>query len=101
MGYLLPIRPIQSEQYANRLSQEPHNFAYIGRLQRVNFNNEFFDEFHEQSQEQSQKEMGDKKSSVIVAPSNSYQGYIQPNPVNLSPAISRVVGKGININAYV
>ncbi|WP_438316360.1 hypothetical protein [Sporosarcina sp. FA9] len=97
MGYLLPIRPIQSEQYANRLSQQPHNFAYIGRIQRVKFYNEYFDEF----QEQSQKEEGNKKHSSVIAPPSSYQGYIQPNPVNLSPAISRVVGKGMNINAYV
>jgi len=101
MGYLLPIRPIQSEQYANRLSQQPHNFAYIGRLQRVKFNNEFFDEFQEQSQSLFNKEEENKKRSSIVAPSNSYQGYNQPNPVNLSPAISRVVGKGITINTYV
>ena len=31
MGYLLPIQPIQSQQYANRMNMESYNFAHIDR----------------------------------------------------------------------
>ena len=36
MGYLLPIQPITSQQYANRMNMEPYDFAVIGRVEKVN-----------------------------------------------------------------
>ena len=35
MGYLLPIQPIQSQQYANRMNMESYNFAYIDRVEKI------------------------------------------------------------------
>jgi hypothetical protein len=99
MGYLLPIQPIQSQMYANRLNLEAYNFAYIDRVNKVKLNSDFLDEFKESSHQQREKEEGEG-TSIVLAPS-PYQGFVYPNPVNLSPVIAKVVGKGIAVNAYV
>ena len=41
MGYVLPIKPIQSQKYANRMNMEPYNFAYIDRVNKVKLNSDF------------------------------------------------------------
>ena len=33
MGYILPIQPIQSQVYANRMIGNDYNFAYIDNVQ--------------------------------------------------------------------
>ncbi|QNK87161.1 hypothetical protein H7992_18375 [Sporosarcina sp. resist] len=99
MGYILPIQPIQSQIYANRLSMEAYNFAYIDRVNNVKLNSDFLDEFKESSHQEREREEEEEKP--IVAAPLAYQGFVRPNPVNLSPVIARVVGKGIAINAYV
>lgn len=99
MGYLLPIRSIRSEQYANRMSIAPYNFAYIGRVQPMKLESDFFDEFHNQASSEREEQSMAKKSSSPPA-SNPYQGYIVPNPANLSPLIALAVGKGITVNTY-
>ena len=71
MGYLLPIQNIQSQQYANRMNLDPYNFAYIGRVQRVKLNSQFFEEFKEQSQ--SQDEGKDKEQVPFVPSANLYK----------------------------
>ncbi|KAA0966709.1 hypothetical protein FQ087_10925 [Sporosarcina sp. ANT_H38] len=99
MGYLLPIQPIQSQMYANRLNLEAYNFANIDRVNKADLNPDFLDDFKEFSQQEREKNE-DEGESIVIAPS-TYQGYIYPNPVNLSPVIAQVVGKGIVVNAYV
>ncbi|MEK4406652.1 hypothetical protein MKZ26_20010 [Sporosarcina sp. FSL K6-6792] len=99
MGYILPIQPIQSQIYANRLSMEAYNFAYIDRVNKVKLNSDFLDEFKESSHQERERE--EEEGKPIVAAPLAYQGFVRPNPVNLSPVIARVVGKGIAINAYV
>ena len=99
MGYLLPIQPIQSQQYANRMNLDPYNFAYIGRIQRIKLNSDSFEDVMEQSFSQNKGE--DKEQPHIDRPAVQYQGYVPPNPANLSPSIAHVVGKGLSVNAYV
>ena len=99
MGYLLPIQPIQSQMYANRLNMEAYNFAYIDRVNKVKLNSDFLDEFKESSHQEREKE--EEEGKPIVLYPSAYQGFIYPNPVNLSPVIAKVVGKGITVNAYV
>ena len=41
MGYILPIQPIQSQIYANRLTMEANHFAYIERPNKVKLNSDF------------------------------------------------------------
>ncbi|WP_342512907.1 hypothetical protein MKY34_20255 [Sporosarcina sp. FSL K6-1522] len=102
MGYLLPIQPIQSQQYANRMNMEAYSFTYIDRVNRIQreLNDSdtppktFYDAFLRDDDE----EIGREKAA-IAAPL-PYRGFIYPNPANLSPAISQAVGKGLNINAY-
>ncbi len=101
MGYILPIQPIQSQMYANRLSMEVYNFAYIERVSKVKLNSDFLDEFKESSHQEREKKEEEGKEKPIVSVPSTYQGFIRPNPVNLSPAIAKVVGKGIVVNAYV
>lgn len=100
MGYVLPIKSIQAEQYTNRMNLEPYDLATIGRIQRVNLKSDFLEAFEESLQSQSQQEKEEEKLQAVPS-SHSYTAYIQPNPVNLSPVISQIVGKGMNINAYV
>ncbi|HJF32698.1 MAG TPA: hypothetical protein K8V56_13120 [Sporosarcina psychrophila] len=99
MGYLLPIQPIQSQMYADRLNMESYDFAHIDRVNKVKLNSDFADEFNESSQHEREKEEEDGKPVALLPP--AYQGFIYPNPVNLSPVIAQVVGKGIAVNAYV
>ncbi|CAM3097846.1 hypothetical protein FITA111629_03365 [Filibacter tadaridae] len=100
MGYLLPIQPIQSQLYANRMNRERYNFAYINRVNSVRLNPDNSRDFEDSLQDEMEMEAGESKSSVEVLPA-SFQGYISPNPANLSPIIAQVVGKGQSINAYV
>lgn len=105
MGYILPINSYRSQQYANRLADDPH-FARISQLHRVNQVASFQERF---DQVVSQEEMHDekhnrmeKRSQLAKVPSQSeVLSYINPNPANLSPAIARAVGKGVAINTYV
>jgi len=102
VGYILPINPIQSGQYANRLNMKPYNFARIGRVQLVKLKSDFLEEFEESlaARDQKQEEKDEEKPSQSRSPLSNF-GNIYPNPANLSPAISKVVGKGININTYI
>lgn len=101
MGYLLPINPIQSQQYANRLTMDSYNFATIDRVHLVKLKSDFMEEF-EESVESQYEESRENKEQPDSAPSSSqYNGYIYPNPTNLSPAISQIVGKGISVNTYI
>ena len=105
MGYILPIQPIQSQQYANRMNMDPYNFAYIGRLQRVKLQSDFLEEFKEQYsiiEERIDERKGEEEADKLsfAPPPNAFQGYIVPNPANLSLAIAQSVGKGISVNAY-
>ena len=99
MGYILPIQPIQSQIYANRLSMEAYNFAYIDRVNKVKLNSDFLDEFKESSYQERERE--EEEGKPIVSTLSAYQGFVRPNPVNLSPVIARVVGKGMAVNAYI
>ena len=105
MGYLLPIRPIQSEQYASRLSMEPYNFAAVGRLQSIKLKSDFLEEFEETlhlvGEDKEEDKKKDREQAHADHPPRIYKGYIQPNPVNLSPAISQIVGKGMSVNTYI
>jgi len=100
MGYILPIQPIQSQIYANRLSMDAYNFAHIDRVNKIKLNSDFLDEFKEFSDQEREREKEEEGKPIVSAPS-VYQGFIRPNPVNLSPVIARVVGKGIAVNAYI
>ena len=108
MGYLLPIQPIQSQLYANRMNMESYNFAHIDRVNKVKFNFKLSEDSHgafqqetEQQQQQQDREERAMRNAHVSAPPLAAKGFIYPNPVNLSPAISQVVGKGLSVNAYV
>lgn len=103
MGYILPVRQFQSEQYANRLSMRPYNFARIGRVQQVKLKSDFQKEYEERLHfhVENKDKRKDQKPFVAVYPPRLSKGYVQPNQVNLSPAISEIVGKGISVNTYI
>lgn len=106
MGYILPVNSYQSQQYANRLADDPH-FARVSRVHRINQLASYQESFDkslvlEEEMHNSQNDQKEKKSQLADRPSQSeVLGYINPNPANLSPAIAKVVGKGVAINAYV
>ena len=100
MGYLLPIQPIQSQQYANRMNMESYNFAHINRVNKIKFDLKFSEDSHGAFQ-QEEKEEEAMKYAHVSAPPLAAKGFIYPNPANLSPAISQAVGKGMSVNAYV
>ena len=104
MGYVLPIKSIQSEQYANRMTLKPYNFAAVDSLQKVKLKSDFLENFEEslQLQYQQEKEKFEERSQSQVIPSSHlHRRYSQPNLADLSPVISQIVGKGMNINTYV
>ena len=104
MGYLLPIQPITSQQYANRMNMEPYDFAVIGRVEKVKLgdgllNGNFSSELKQSSMHDEREREG--KEMPIVPPPTAFKGFVRPNPANLSPVIAQVVGKGLSINTYV
>ncbi|MDS9470397.1 hypothetical protein [Sporosarcina pasteurii] len=93
MGYILPVNSFQTQQFANRIMAY-NKIAEVPRLHKINLNADF-------SQQAYQGKMQQKLS--LASPNSQFtnQGYIYPNPANLSPTIAHLVGKGIAINAYV
>lgn len=99
VGYILPIQSIQSQLYANRMQMDTYNFAYINAIQPIKRKSIFEDELDERTKQYDEDEVTQKElSSKQPVP---YKGFIQPNPVNLSPNIAKVCGKGIQINTYI
>lgn len=101
MGYQLPIQPIQSEMYANRMNADFKNFAYINRVQKVKLDTGLMSKF-QNSLEQEIERLSEKDRGVAsVSNSKNMSGFITPNPMNLSPEIAGLVGKGLVVNRYV
>ena len=48
MGYIIPISPIQSQIYANRMLMDNYNFAYINNVDSVKMKSSFEDHLEEQ-----------------------------------------------------
>lgn len=100
MGYILPIQSIQSQLYANRMQMGTYNFAYINAIRPIKMRSIFEDELEERTKRYDEDEVTQKEHSTGHHPV-PYKGFIQPNPVNLSPDIAKVCGKGIQINTYI
>lgn len=112
MGYLLPIRPIQSEMYANRMENSSNSFAYIDKVESAKLRSEYEDWQNRLHREQEQKQQQEQRNSeddiheaeaVAEKPplSPAKNGFVQPNPAELSKQVAAVVGKGNAINEYV
>ncbi|MBD7985084.1 hypothetical protein H9649_10840 [Sporosarcina sp. Sa2YVA2] len=100
MGYILPIHSVTSEMYANRINQVENRFAYINRVQKVDMDPESMERFKDSLREERQHQM-EERHMMTENPRPPYlKGFIYPNPVNLSPEISNVVGKGLAVNEY-
>ena len=102
MGYVLPVRPIQSQQYANRMTMDSYNFASVGRVQEIKLKSDFLEEFkNPQHFLDEAKRTKSSQQSQEFSSLYQYKGYIPPNPANLSQAITQTVGKGLSINTYI
>ncbi|MFS0574471.1 hypothetical protein AB1K83_02425 [Sporosarcina sp. 179-K 3D1 HS] len=99
MGYIIPYQPIQSQIYANRMENEEKRFTYIERVEKVELEPDFSEQLTGKIVRE--EELKDEEEPVTRSAPPPYQGFIHPNPVNLSPAISQVIGKGMSINLYV
>ncbi|WP_144509470.1 hypothetical protein [Bacillus sp. FJAT-22090] len=101
MGYIIPSQPIQSQLYANRMLMDDYNFAYINNVDSIKMKSIFDDHLEREEQELIEEE--EKQFSEVDGPSNLplYKGFIQPNPINLSPKIAEISGKGNSVNLYI
>ncbi|QUG40880.1 hypothetical protein KD050_16535 [Psychrobacillus sp. INOP01] len=100
MGYILPMQSIQTEVYANRMIGNDRNFAYIDNIQNAKFKSVFDDHLEEQEQlleEEEEQLLESERPSTQPL----FKGFIHPNPVNLSPRIAEINGKGNSVNLYV
>jgi len=96
MGYIIPIRPIQSQIYANRMLMDNYNFAYINNVDSVKMKTSFEDHLEKQIlEDDKEKQVLEQKDLPL------YKSFIQPNPINLLPIIAEISGKGNNINHYI
>ena len=99
MGYIIPISPIQSQIYANRMLMDNYNFAYINNVDSVKMKSSFEDHLEEQILENNrEKQVLEPKEQMDVP---LYKSFIQPNPINLSPIIAEISGKGNILNRYI
>jgi hypothetical protein len=103
MGYILPIPQFQSQQYANRLQMSNYNFAHVDAVQPIKMKSIFEDQLEEQSKQYDEEDENEpiSVSSQSFRQAMPYKGFIQPNPINLSPEIAKVCGKGNQVNAYI
>lgn len=101
MGYILPMQPIQSQVYANRMMSNGYNFAYIDDVQKVKFKSDFEDHLEKQAQflEEEEEQQLSERERPSIQP--LFKGFIHPNPVNLSPKIAEISGKGNSVNMYI
>lgn len=79
---------------------DDYNFAYINHVYGIRMKS-IFDKHLEEVQElednEEKQQLSSKEPSILPL----YKSFIQPNPVNLSPKIAEINGKGNNINLYV
>ncbi|WP_391120536.1 hypothetical protein [Psychrobacillus sp. L3] len=101
MGYILPIQPIQSQIYANRLLMDHYNFAFISNINGIRMKSIFDERLEEQGRKLEEKEKQQQLDYEIPSTLPLYKGFIQPNPVNLSPKIAEINGKGNRVNFYI
>lgn len=101
MGYILPVNSYQSQQYANRLMDEPH-YAKISRLQRVNQVASFMENFEDAASDERARKAEEERGPELAAAKSQHEyiGYVNPNPVGFSPIIANIVDKGKVFNAY-
>ncbi|GKV67593.1 hypothetical protein NCCP2716_00910 [Sporosarcina sp. NCCP-2716] len=104
MGYQLPIQPIQSQIYANRMENASPNFAYIDRVQSVKLQTEYeeWQKVHRREERLNQavsRESGNQPAPRQPLPP-AKNGFIRPNPAGLSKEVAIVVGKGMAVNEY-
>jgi hypothetical protein len=82
---------------------EPYNFAHINPVDRVersaDFSHSLNQSFESDSKWEEEEQREEEKPVVNIPP--LHKGFVYPNPVNLSPIIAQVVGKGISVNEYV
>lgn len=103
MGYILPIQQFQAQQYAERMNNERHNFAYINRVSPVRLREDessYWEDLLEDEGRMQEEKMEERRMKRVPRPLVK-RGPIAPNPAQLSPEIAEVVGKGLAVNAYV
>ncbi|MCM3358959.1 MULTISPECIES: hypothetical protein [unclassified Psychrobacillus] len=103
MGYIIPVQPLQSQIYANRMQMEEYNFAQISNVQSVKMKSLFDNHLTnlQQNEDVEQKEEKQLSGNKELSSLPLYKGFIQPNPVNLSPIIAEISGKGHFVNTYI
>ena len=99
MGYILPNQSIQSRDYANRMLMDDYNFAYINNVNSVKMKSSFNNHLERKILEDEEEPQVFGQSGQTNLP--LYKSFIQPNPINLSPIIAEISGKGNNINRYI
>ena len=95
MGYIIPTQPIQTGLYAGRSTLDPYNYANVQRVRPVKLKSLFEEELEEKLQEQNVPMEASVRKQFTERAGNP--------PVQhaaLSPEISLVVGKGLQINTY-
>lgn len=105
MGYVIPVQPIQSQMYANRMLMDEYNFAYISNVHGIKMKSLFEEKLAEKEKKYKQQDDSQEEEQVLELNESLhaplYKNFIQPNPANLSALIAEVSGKGNNINLYI
>lgn len=102
MGYLLPIQPIQSQQYAERVRKDDKHYSKIERKEAIRPISRFADVLYQEQKEQkfsAKREDEGKKQKPLsdtISPSN-----MKINMVHMSPEIAQPIGKSFAVNMYV
>lgn len=106
MGYILPIQPFQSQQYAERMNSERKNFTYIDRVNRVRLQNEeseywkdVLEEENQRRKEQLEEQFDERQTQAPLPPVKS--GFIALNPAEFPQDLAGIVGKGQAVNEYI
>lgn len=106
MGYILPIQPFQSQQYAERMNSERKNFTYIDRVNRIRLQNEeseywkdVLEEENKRRKDRLEEQFDERQNQAPPPPVKN--GFIAPNPAEFSLDLAEIVGKGQAVNEYI
>lgn len=100
MGYILPVQPTQAEIYANRMNGVRDRFAYVDRVEKVTMNPDQMNKFDDALRREQEWNMKEREAATVTSRPTSLNGFIYPNPANLSPEIAYLVKKGLVVNEY-
>lgn len=113
MGYILPITPYHSIQYANLQRISSEHYSNVAALQRMGMQSDFAKELSRRLERYNELEKMNRRNrkasqktnkaepDKLMLPRNNFSNNVLQNNTKLMKEIAQVTGKGKNANYYI